>query len=279
MGKKRVRTIFISDVHVCRKGSRAKFAAWFLSEYSFDYLFLVGDIYDFWHVRKKTFWTNGFSRFIETILKKTRKDTEVYYIPGNHDDKLRQFCGLSIGNIHIISSAVHELKDGRKMLVCHGDEFDCISKYARWITVLGDHGYELLININRLYNWTRALFGMKYWSLSSYLKHKVKKAVNFISDFEQTLVTEARMKNLDGVICGHIHHAEIREYNGIIYCNTGDWVESHTAVIEHMDGILELVYWKDFEGELEDEQPFVNNDIIFVNDKERKTAAAMAILD
>jgi UDP-2,3-diacylglucosamine pyrophosphatase LpxH len=176
-------------------------------------------------------------------LRKARKGTKVIYVPGNHDEAARQFAGLQFGGVDVVRECVHETADGRRLLITHGDEFDVIVRYARWIALLGDWAYTMLLWINHHYNGLRRAFGFPYWSLSAYLKHKVKNAVEYISQYEDAVAATARQRGLDGVVCGHIHNAEMRRIDGILYCNDGDWVESCTALVEHPDGKLELLRW------------------------------------
>jgi len=245
-GKVPFRSIFISDVHLSSKGSRAEELLLFLKSCECVNLYLVGDIFDFWHLRKRVFWRKEYTKLMETILKRARKGTRVTYIPGNHDDIIRMFCDLNLGKLNIQRRALHEGADGKTYLVCHGDEYDVVSRYAKWVAVLGDKGYVWLIRLNRMVNRLRRLMGREYWSLSAYVKYRVKKAVSYFSDFEATLVQEARRMNLDGVICGHIHHAELKQLDDMVYGNCGDWVESCTALVEHFDGRLELIRWLDY---------------------------------
>ncbi|MCA3167202.1 MAG: UDP-2,3-diacylglucosamine diphosphatase, partial [Burkholderiales bacterium] len=180
---------------------------------------------------------------IQKVLRKARKGTHVIFIPGNHDEAVRQFIGMKFGDIQIMEEAIHETADGRRLWITHGDLFDGVIQCARWLAHLGDQAYEFTLKLNRWFNYLRARLGLPYWSLSRFLKHKVKRAVSFISDFEQAVAHEARRRGLDGVVCGHIHHAEMREIEGVLYCNDGDWVESLTALVEHEDGRLEIIDW------------------------------------
>jgi UDP-2,3-diacylglucosamine pyrophosphatase LpxH len=180
---------------------------------------------------------------IQKVLRKARKGTHVIFIPGNHDEAVRQFIGMKFGDIQIMEEAIHETADGRRLWITHGDLFDGVIQCARWLAHLGDQAYEFTLKLNRWFNYLRARLGLPYWSLSRFLKHKVKRAVSFISDFEQAVAHEARRRGLDGVVCGHIHHAEMREIEGVLYCNDGDWVESLTALVEHEDGWLEIIDW------------------------------------
>ena len=243
VGKQRVRTIWISDVHLGTRDCQAEKLAGFLKEYECDQLYLVGDIIDGWRLRKSMYWPQSHTNVIRRILTMSKRGTRVTYVTGNHDEFLRRYATLNIGNILLVDEAEHVTADGRKLLVIHGDQFDVITRCHRWLAFLGDHAYEFSLRLNRWLNYWRARCGYGYWSLSGYLKHRVKKAVNFISDFEDALAHECRKRDLQGVVCGHIHHAEIREVNGIDYHNCGDWVESCTALIEHWDGSISQYRW------------------------------------
>ena len=176
-------------------------------------------------------------------MRKARKGTNVVYVPGNHDEAARQYCQLTFGDVRVQEEAIHATADGRKLLVIHGDQFDGIVRYARWLAILGDWAYTTALRLNTWYNWGRRRLGLPYWSLSAYLKHRVKNAVQFIGNYEAAVASEARRRGVDGVVCGHIHHAEIRDIGGILYCNDGDWVESCTALVEDFDGRLRIVHW------------------------------------
>lgn len=242
----RCRSIFISDVHLGFRGCRADFLLDFLRSTDSEYLYLVGDIVDIWQMeRKGLYWPQEHNNVIRAILGKARHGTRVVFIPGNHDEVLRDFCGMDFGQVQIRRDAIHETADGRKLLVLHGDEFDSVVQCSKWLAVLGSRAYDLLLHLNRWINVFRRRFGFPYWSLAAYLKHKVKNAVNFISSFEQGVAHEVKKRGLDGVVCGHIHRAEITSINGILYCNDGDWVESCTALTESFAGELELVHWSD----------------------------------
>jgi UDP-2,3-diacylglucosamine pyrophosphatase LpxH len=213
----------------------------FLSETRCDHLYLVGDIIDLWMFRGKHFWSQSHSNVLRTILGKAKHDTDVVYIPGNHDDMFRRLDGVQFGNISIKTEAVHTTADGRTFLLTHGDEFDAVVKSSKLVSMLGAYGYGFLQRVNRLINSVRGAFGLPYWSLAKYVKRKVKNAVAFISKYEETLMEKARLRGVDGIICGHIHHSAMRDLGGLLYCNTGDWVESGTAIVEHFDGSLELL--------------------------------------
>jgi UDP-2,3-diacylglucosamine pyrophosphatase LpxH len=215
----------------------------FLSSIKCDYLYLVGDIIDVWALRKKWHWPVEYNEVIHKLLKRSRKGARVTFIPGNHDDFFRSFIGYRFGEVKVEARVIHTTADGRRLLVTHGDEFDAAVHGHRWLARLGDWAYGHLIVVNRLVNAVRRWMGKPYWSLSGAIKRKVKQAVTFLNNFEQILVEEARRQKVDGVICGHVHAPALRDMDGILYCNTGDWVEHCTALVEHMDGRLELIWW------------------------------------
>ena len=241
MMRARFRTIWISDTHLGTRGCRADALLEFLDGHDCEYLYLVGDIIDFWRLRRSPHWAQLHSDVIRTVLSKARAGTMVTLVPGNHDEYLRRFCDLQLGNIMVTREAIHRTVDGRLLLVVHGDEFDTITRCHRWVALTGDVSYDVLLALNRWLNRARRLLGLPYWSLAAYVKGKVKRAVCFITAFEAALAHEAARRHLHGVVCGHIHRAEMREVAGILYCNTGDWVESCTALAERMDGTLELL--------------------------------------
>jgi UDP-2,3-diacylglucosamine pyrophosphatase LpxH len=242
-GGRRYRTIWISDIHLGTKGCQAGLLLEFLKATESEYLFLVGDIVDGWRLKKNWYWPQAHNDVVQKILRKARKGTNVIYIPGNHDEGFREFRGLEFGHISIVDDFVHTLNDGRRFLVTHGDKFDVVVNYARWLAFVGDYAYRTAITINVWFNYCRRKLGFPYWSISAFLKHKVKNAVEFIGDYEAALADEARRRNIEGVICGHIHHAEMRDIDGVTYCNDGDWVESCTALVEHDSGALEIIPW------------------------------------
>ena len=241
----RFRSIFISDVHLGFRGCRAEFLLDFLHNTESEYLYLVGDIIDVWEMKNRLYWPQAHNNVIRTILGKAKRGTKVVYIPGNHDEVLRDFVDMEFGNVSIRRDCIHVTAQGKRFLVLHGDEFDSVVQCSRWLAMLGNRFYDWLLYCNRWINVFRRKLGFPYWSLAAYLKHKVKNAVQFISDFEQAVARETRRRSVDGVVCGHIHHAEIATRNNILYCNDGDWVESCTALIEKHDGSLELLYWAD----------------------------------
>jgi len=237
------RAIFISDLHLGTPGCQADALLDFLKENSSDNLYLIGDIIDGWQLRRKWYWPQAHNDVVQKLLKRARKGTNVIFVPGNHDEFAREFVDHHFGGIEVLDHASHTLLDGRKLWLVHGDYFDAVVQYAKWLAIVGDYLYEFTLRMNRHFNRVRARLGMRYWSLSAYLKNKVKKALNFITDFENAVAHEAKKRGFDGVVCGHIHKAEMREIEGILYCNDGDWVESRSALVEHVDGKLELIYW------------------------------------
>jgi UDP-2,3-diacylglucosamine pyrophosphatase LpxH len=244
-GTYRYRAIFISDLHLGTRGCRSDFLADFLRRTSSDKLYLVGDIIDGWRLRKSWYWDEGHDEVLKLILRKARQGTEVTYIPGNHDEMFRTWLpmGLDVCGIRLRSEAVHTTADQRRLLIMHGDEFDSVVRYAKFLALLGDWAYTAALVVNRWFNTVRRRLGYPYWSLSAWLKRQVKEAVKAIDRFETALAGEARRRGLDGVVCGHIHHAEMRMVDGVLYMNDGDWVESCTALVEHHDGTLELLDW------------------------------------
>lgn len=239
------RSIWISDTHLGTRTCKAEYLLDFLKHTESKNLYLIGDIIDFWSLKNGWYWPKLHNQVIQTIMEKAAKDTEVIYVPGNHDEWFRDYLGLLFGGVRITADPVHTTADGRRFLIIHGDEFDSVVKHSRWLAVLGSGAYDFLLYANRWVNYFRRKLGFPYWSLAAYLKHKVKNAVNFISNFEQALAHEARKRGVDGVICGHIHRATIENMNGIVYCNDGDWVESCTALVERHDGSLAILHWAD----------------------------------
>ncbi|SAK63105.1 metallophosphoesterase [Caballeronia hypogeia] len=239
----RYRTIWLSDIHLGSGGCQAPYLLDFLRHHESEYLYLVGDIIDGWQLRKGWFWPQAHNDVVQKILRKARKGTQVVYIPGNHDEAARQFCDLAFGDIHVRGEAFHTTLAGKRLWIVHGDLFDGVIQHAKWLAYLGDTAYTGILLLNRWFNRVRTKLGFDYWSLSQYLKHQVKNAVNFISQFEKVMTDEARRRGCDGVVCGHIHKAEIREIDGTLYCNDGDWVESLSALVETYEGELKVVYW------------------------------------
>jgi UDP-2,3-diacylglucosamine pyrophosphatase LpxH len=241
----RYRAIFISDIHLGTRGCKAEYLLDFLRHSESDVLYLVGDVIDGWAMRNGSYWPQAHNDVVQKVLRKARKGTRVVYVLGNHDEFGRQFIGLEFGGIALCDQIEHQLADGRRLWVVHGDLADGVIHHAKWLAYVGDQLYDFALWLNRYFNAARARLGLGYWSLSAYLKHKVKNAVSFISSFEHVLAREARRHGYDGVLCGHIHHAEIRTVDGLLYCNSGDWVESLTAVVETLDGELRIVRWNE----------------------------------
>lgn len=237
------RAIWISDVHLGTRGCKAEYLLDFLKHTESDVLYLVGDIVDGWRLKRSWYWPQAHNDVVQKVLRKGRKGTRVLFIPGNHDEFARDYVELSFGDIEVSMQAIHTTADGKRLLVLHGDAFDGVVKYAKWLAHLGDGAYTFALWANHWLNVARRRLGLSYWSLSAYLKHKVKNAVQYIANYETTMADEARKHGVDGVICGHIHHAEMRDLAGILYCNDGDWVESCTALVEHADGRLEVLHW------------------------------------
>ncbi len=244
-GTHRVRTVWISDVHLGTPGCQAHALLDFLKRVECDTLYLVGDIIDGWQLRRSWYWPQAHNDVVQKLLRKARKGTRVIYVPGNHDEFARKFLEHSFGGIEVAEEWIHTTADGRQLWVTHGDLYDGVIQCARWLALLGDSLYEFTLKLNRHLNSWRARVGLPYWSLSKYLKLKVKRAVSYVGDFEAALAREARKRGVDGLVCGHIHHAEMREVEGILYCNDGDWVESLTALVEHEDGTLAIVEWSE----------------------------------
>ena len=242
--RSRYRSVFISDLHLGTAGCQAGPLLDFLRSHTSDHLFLVGDIVDGWQLRKRWYWPQAHNDVVQKLLRRARKGCRVVYVPGNHDEFARQFVGHHFGGIEVVAEAVHVTATGQRLWVIHGDYFDGVIQCAKWLAHVGDTLYEFTLRMNRHLNLLRGRLGLPYWSLSAYLKHKVKKALNYVTDYETAVAHEARRRGHQGVVCGHIHRAEMRRIDGVLYCNDGDWVESRTALVEHHDGRLELVHWQ-----------------------------------
>ena len=238
---RRVRTLWISDIHLGTRGCRADDLLAFLRTVECATLYLVGDIVDCWRLKESWYWPTSHQAVVREFLRRADIGVDVIFVLGNHDEAAREFDGLEMAGIKIRAEAIHETADNRRFLVVHGDGFDGVVRYARWLYHLGDWSYRVMLQCNRVFNQVRRVCGLPYWSLSGFLKHRVKNAVQFIADFENVLAQEARQRGVDGVICGHIHHAEMRTIGDILYCNDGDWTESCTALVEHFDGQLEIL--------------------------------------
>lgn len=240
----KVRSIFLSDIHLGTRGCQADSLLAFLRHFDTEHIFLVGDIIDFWAMSRGVYWSTAQNTFIQKILRSARKGVKVVFVPGNHDESLREHCGLSFGDIALACEHLHVAADGKRYLLIHGDEFDQVTRHHRWVAVLGDIAYDLLVRMNSILSFVRRRLGIAgYWSLAGYAKRRIKSALQFIFDFEDAALHAARLRGLDGVICGHIHSAVIRPVGEHTYVNCGDWVDSCTGIVEHMDGSLELITW------------------------------------
>jgi len=242
-GIRNYRTVFISDVHLGTKGCQAELLLDFIRHIECETLYLVGDIVDGWKLRSGWHWPQAHNDVVQKILRMARKGVKVIYVPGNHDEGVRDFVGVHFGGVIVARDAIHETADGKRFLVVHGDEFDGVVQHARWLAFVGDYAYRVLIAANTLFNRVRRRLGFGYWSFSAFLKTRVKNALQFVENFEAAVADEARRRGVDGVICGHIHKAEMRDIDGIAYINDGDWVESCSALVEHTDGRLEILEW------------------------------------
>jgi len=238
----KVRSLFLSDIHLGTRACRAEQLLSFIREYDSEYIFLIGDIIDFWAMSRGVYWPAQHNTVVQKILRKARHQTRIILIPGNHDEALREYVGSTFGNITLAREYVHTTADGKRYLLLHGDEYDQVTTYHRWISILGDVSYTFLIHLNRALSLLRRKLGISgYWSLADYAKRNVLQAVSFISNFEDAVAHNVRHRDLDGVICGHIHTPTIKQIGGITYVNCGDWVDSCSAIVEHHDGRLELV--------------------------------------
>lgn len=240
----RVRTVFLSDIHLGTRACQAERLLGFLREHPAERLYLLGDIVDFWAMARGIHWTSAQNTVVQKLLRRARHGEQIVLVPGNHDEVLRGYIGEAFGSILVARDSVHETADGRRFLLTHGDKFDAVTRHHRWVAVFGDYLYDVLVGMNVWVSWLRRRLGRPgYWSLAAYAKRKVKTAMQFVCDFEESVVREAREKGLDGAFCGHIHFAAIKEVDGLTYVNCGDWVDSCTAIVEHFDGRLELVHW------------------------------------
>jgi UDP-2,3-diacylglucosamine pyrophosphatase LpxH len=240
-----IRSLFISDVHLGMKAIRVQQLINFLQAHRTETIYLVGDFLDGWRLSKNWHWPQAYNELFRILFEMAANGTKIIYLPGNHDEFLREYLGTHFGDIEIVDTAIHHAADGKRYLVIHGDQFDVVVRHAKWLAHLGDWAYRSALAINGVVNWVRRRMGLSYWSLSAWAKHKVKNAVSFIGRFEEALAHEADRADVDGVICGHIHHADMHDKYGTRYINTGDWVESCTAVAENADGQFELITWKD----------------------------------
>lgn len=245
------RSIFISDVHLGTKSCQAEKLLDFLKSCESEKLYLVGDIVDCWYMTKNLYWPQSHNDVIQKILRKGRKGTEVIYIPGNHDEIIRNFTDQFLGNIILVDQYTHIDCRGKPLLVIHGDQFDVVIRKAKWLAHLGSWAYDLAISTNGIVNWFRRIMRLPYWSLSAWAKQQVKSAVNFVGEYETTLANYARTQDAKGIICGHIHSANITNFDGIAYMNCGDWVESCTALVETMQGEWKIVRWSEIEQDVD----------------------------
>lgn len=241
----RYRAIFLSDIHLAARACRSEDLVSFLKSHEASTIYLVGDVMDFWRLRRGPSWRPSQTQVVQELLAKAQNGARLVYLPGNHDEELRILAGTKLGPFEIVNREIYETADGRRFLVIHGDEFDAVVKKAHWLAVIGDVAYDVAWAVNVVLNWARRGLGLPYWSLSAYLKYSVKRIVNYAVNYETSLAAEARRVGADGVICGHIHYATKRMIEGIEYINTGDWVDSGTAVVEHFDGRIEIIRWTD----------------------------------
>jgi len=245
MFENRYRSVWLSDIHLGYKGCKSEYLLNFLKTIECEHLYLVGDIVDIWSMKKSVYWPQQHSDVIRIILDKARAGVKVIYVPGNHDEMFRDYDGMCFGNVKVRKNYMHTTADGRRMLIMHGDEFDSVIQCSRLVSLIGTISYDFLLYTNRMLNHLRRRLGFSYWSLASFLKSKIKNAMQHVNNFERAAVYEAQRHDAHGVICGHIHHAEAREIDGFLYCNTGDWVENCTALIEKQDGRIELLHWSE----------------------------------
>ncbi|QHQ36629.1 UDP-2,3-diacylglucosamine diphosphatase [Algicella marina] len=240
---KTFRTLFLSDIHLGTRGCQAEMLLDFLKHHTAERIFLIGDIFDGWRLRRGWHWPQSHNDVVEALLTKAHEGTPIIYVPGNHDEVMRQYIGTHFGGIEVKLEDVHVTADGKRLLVIHGDQYDVVVMNAKWLAHLGDRAYNAMLWLNTWLNWIKRLWGGQYWSLSNWTKRQVKQAVNFIGEYEKVLADEAERGGYDGIICGHIHHARIGDVDGMLYVNTGDWVESCTAVVEDQSGALRLIDW------------------------------------
>ena len=239
-----VRTLFLSDIHLGTRACQADHLLEFLRDYQAEQTYLIGDIVDFWAMHRSICWLPSHNTVVQKLLRRARHGERIVFIPGNHDEVLRDYVGNAFGGVEVLPEAIHETADGKRLLLIHGDIFDQVTRHHRWVAVLGDVAYNQLVRLNLWLSWVRRKLGCSgYWSLAGYAKRRIKTALNFIFDFEDSAIHHARERGLDGVVCGHIHWATIKEIGGLLYVNCGDWVDSCTAIVEHFDGRLELVVW------------------------------------
>lgn len=240
----RVRAVFLSDLHLGTRACQADRLLAFMKEHPAESVYLLGDIVDFWAMGRSLHWAGSHNTVVQKLLRRARRGEQVIIVPGNHDEALRDYCGSDFGGIRLEREWIHESADGRRFLLVHGDEFDHVTRYHKWVALLGDTSYNILVRMNLWISWFRRQLGLRgHWSLAGYAKRRVKTALEYLFEFEGNVLRAVRAKGLDGVICGHVHWAKIHEHDGLLYANCGDWVDSCTAIVEHLDGRLEVVEW------------------------------------
>ncbi len=237
------RAIWISDVHLGTKHAQVTALLEFLRLNESEFLYIVGDLIDGWELKRAWRWEDSYNTLIQKILRKDRKGTKITYITGNHDEFLENYIGLRFGGVRLVRQAYHRGADGRRYLVIHGHQFDGLTHFNRLLEKVGARLYNIILDVNHWMNRLRRQFGFGYWSVAAYLKHKAKSSVKFITQYEQAMTSLAQLRKVDGVICGHIHRAEIRPIDGLRYFNCGDWVESCTALVEDFAGNFELIHF------------------------------------
>lgn len=247
--KRKVRSIFVSDIHLGTRHCQADLLIDFLAAHDCDRIYLIGDIIDGWRLEKNWYWPDAHEDVVDAVLHKGRQGSKIFYIPGNHDEFAHDFADQLADHIHVVRELIHETADGRRYLIIHGDQFDVVIQNAKWMAYIGDWFYEFCLNTNTWLNFARKRMGLGYWSLGAFAKRHVKTFVNIIGQYEVVVAAAVQERGVQGVICGHIHHAESRDMNGIHYVNTGDWVESCSAVVEHFDGSLEVMFWTELAHE------------------------------
>ncbi len=241
--RRRYRALFLSDLHLGTRASKPAAFLDFLHHHDAETIYLVGDIVDFWRLRHETIWPASHNQVVQTLLAKVRQGSRVVFIPGNHDEALRVYCGMNFAGIEIERDCIHTTAAGERLLIVHGDEFDVVESYPRLLRFFGDRAYEFVLWCDRPLNWTRRRFGLPFWSLSAYVKTRVKAAAAYIDEFEAALAGEATRRGFDGVVCGHVHQPADRQISGVRYLNCGDWVENCTAIAEDEEGGLSALRW------------------------------------
>jgi UDP-2,3-diacylglucosamine pyrophosphatase LpxH len=238
------RTVWLSDVHLGSRACRVHVLLDFLRRTPCEQLYLVGDIVDLESLRHSFYWPASHMEVLQTIVRMSREGTRVVYIPGNHDDELRAFAGATYGNIEVAREAIHTTRGGRRLLVTHGDQFDAVVRSRSLGVLLGGFACRRLLELNRFVHWLHDLFGRPYWSLAQHVKSRFGPGMRYIERYQRATLEAAREAGVDGVVCGHIHNADLTEVDGLVYCNDGDWVESCTALVEDQAGELSLVRWR-----------------------------------